>query len=609
MNHAQATEEISLRSHVDPENTWNVAALFPSSKEWESSFNQLSENKEPPFWPTIAKFKGRLKEGPEKVKELLSLIFQIARDVDKLYTYAHLRHDEEVTVTENKEAYEKISSLAHAFSQECAWFEPELLALPQTLIDSYLQSSILLPFRFHLEKIIHLKSHTLSNDEEELLAKAGKLLSSSAKAFSSLNNADLKFGSILDETGKEHPLSHGLYQLYLRKPDRTLRENAFKQMQNTFAGFENTLCELIHGQVEAHLFGAKARKYKSCLEAALFPKNIPTTVYHSLIAAVRKGLPTLHRYINLRKKVLKLDKLHLYDMYIPLVPDVEMKIDYVKAQELVIESVAPLGKEYQNLLKKGLVSERWVDRFENKNKRSGAYSSGCYDSYPYILMNYRGILRDVFTLAHEAGHSMHSLLANQTQPYQSSHYPIFVAEVASTFNEELLMDLILKEATRAEEKAFLINEKLEDIRATFFRQTMFAEFELQLHTFAEEGVPFTPKLLKEVYYKLNKEYFGEGAEVDNEIMVEWARIPHFYYNFYVYQYATGLAASLSLAENVLKGKEGAQNAFLNFLKAGGSRYPIDLLKMAGIDMTTTAPVEAAIRSFEQLVIELEGLLR
>ncbi|MCB1181074.1 MAG: oligoendopeptidase F [Chlamydiia bacterium] len=595
---------ISVRSLIQPEDKWNIETLFPSLSAWDAAFSQVTESVISPFWPKLLSYKGRLHEGILVLKEILEHLICVNRDLEKLYTYAHLRHDEEITINDHKRAFERISSLIHAFSQETAWFEPEVLSLQEDILQGYLDSEILAPYRFYLEKIVHLKSHTLTGDKEELIARVGKSLATPAKTFSALNNADLNLGTVTDSTGKIHPLSHGLYQVYLRSPDRTLRENAFKQMHNTFASFENTLSELINGQVEAHLFSAKTRKYTSCLEAALFPKNIPLAVYKSLIDAVRYGLPALHRYIELRKQALGVEKLHLYDMYAPIVSEVEMKMEYNQGEDLVIESVAPLGEEYQALLCKGLKEQRWVDRYENKHKRSGAYSSGCFDSYPYILMNYRGTLRDVFTLAHEAGHSMHSLLSILTQPFHYSHYPIFVAEVASTFNEELLMHLILKNISNSQEKTFLINEKIEDIRATLFRQTMFAEFELKIHVFAEEGIPITPQLLKEEYYKINEDYFGKNAVIDEEISVEWARIPHFYYNFYVYQYATGISASLSLAEKVLKGNETARAAYLNFLKSGGSRYPIDLLKIAGVDMTSREPVEAAIRHFDGLVTEL-----
>jgi oligoendopeptidase F len=493
------------------------------------------------------------------------------------------------------------------FQQECAWIEPELLALPADLIDDYMKSPELADYRFHVEKIVRMRPHTLSADKEELLAMAGKPLQAPPKAFSALNNADIKLGKITDSEGKEHDLTHGLYQMYLRSQDRVLRENAFKGMLNSFQGFENTIAELLYGQVQTHLFNAHARQYPTCLDAALFPKKIPLSVYRSLIQAVRGGLETLHRYVRLRKKILHLPEVHLYDMYVPLVPQVDIKMSYVEAEDAIIESVAPLGEQYQNALKRGLKSERWVDRYENKNKRSGAYSSGCFDSFPYILMNFRGILRDTFTLAHEAGHSMHSYLSKTSQPYHYSHYPIFVAEVASTFNEELLMNLLLNRFTKKEEKLFLVNEKMEDIRATLFRQTMFAEFELKIHELVESGAPLTPSLLKEIYYQLNADYFGPDAFIDDEIRIEWARIPHFYYNFYVYQYATGISAALSLAEKVLAGDSGARDNYLAFLSSGCSLFPIDLLKLAGVDMTTPEPVQAALRKFDSLLTELESL--
>lgn len=601
-------EQLIDRSFVIEENQWNVAALFPSFKKWEEEMAQVTENQKSPYWPVLQALHGRLGEGPLVIKELFETVFTLSRKLEKLYTYAHLRHDEEITQDLPKAAFQRITSLLFSFQQETSWIEPELLALPSELIESYLNAEELKAWRFHIEKIIRMRPHTLSADKEELLALSAKPMQSAPKAFSALNNADLKFNKIKDQTGKEFELTHGLYQLYLRSPDRTLRENAFKTLHEKFLGFENTLAELLAGETESHIFQARARKFNSSLEAALFPKKIPLEVYRSLIEAVREGLPSLHRYISLRKKILKVQDLHLYDMYVPLVADVEIQLDYADAEEVVIDSVAPLGFEYQNTLRKGFKKDKWVDRYENKNKRSGAYSSGCYDSYPYILMNFRGILRDTFTLAHEAGHSMHSFLSNQTQPYHYSRYPIFVAEVASTFNEELLMDLFLKKRTKNAERLFLINEKIEDIRATLFRQTMFAEFELKIHELAEANTPLTPALLKEIYLKLNQDYFGEAAYIDPEIAIEWARIPHFYYNFYVYQYATGISAALSLAEKVLNGDCAAKQNYLNFLKGGGSLYPIDLLKIAGVDMSSPEPVRSAIRHFDSLLNQLEATI-
>lgn len=602
------------RNEVASQDRWNVEALFPNTQMWENEFVKVvtPENlTADPKWPELAAFRGKLNEGADKVKAALDLMMSIGRHIEKLYTYAHLKHDEDIVATEYKSAFQRITSIVYDFQKECAFFEPELLILPQDLLDSYLSSPLLATYKFYLEKIIRLKPHTLDTAQEELLAMAAKALEASPKAFSAYNNADIKFGSIKDGQGNDKELSHGLYNMYIRENDRTLRENAFKQLHGKFSDMENTLTELITGLVQSHVFGAKAKKYKSSLEAALFPKNIDTSVYRSLISSVRENLPSLHRYVALRKKILKVPELHLYDMYVPLVPKVDINIDYAEAERLVLESVAPLGLEYKTLLTEGLMKQRWVDRFENRNKRSGAYSSGCYDSFPYILMNYRGILKDAFTLAHEAGHSMHSLLSNTTQPYHYASYPIFVAEVASTFNEELLMDLLLKQVKTPEEKLFLINEKIEDIRGTLFRQTMFAEYELKIHEMVESGIPLTPASLKSEYKKLNQDYFGPSAFIDDEISIEWARIPHFYYNFYVYQYATGVSAALSLCEKMLNGspeeKNKARQAYLNFLKSGSSQYPIDLLKIAGVDMNSQEPVRLAIRRFDHLVTELEQL--
>ncbi len=598
---------VKTRAEVLPDDQWNVAELYPSLDQWEKEFAAVCEKPTKPHWPKLQSYRGRLKEGPKIVKEALDLSFEIARRLEKLYTYAHLRHDEEITLDASKKAFLQISSLMYDFQQESSWIEPEILELPEAKISELLASPLLATYRFHIEKLVRMRPHTLSADKEELLAMAGKPMQTPPKAFSALNNADIKLGKVKDGQGQELDLSHGLYQMYIRSPDRTLRANAFIAMQEKYLGLENTMAELLYGEIQSHIFGSRARTFSSSLDAALFPKKIPLEVYHSLIKTVRSGLKSLHRYVSLRKKLLKLDEAHLYDMYLPLIPQVEIRMDYKEAEELVIESTAPLGKDYQNAVKKGLKTDRWVDRYENQNKRSGGYSSGCFDSFPYILLNYRGILRDVFTLAHEVGHSMHSYLSHKTQSYQYSHYPIFVAEVASTFNEELLMDLLLKRREKKEEKLFLINEKIEDIRATFFRQTMFAEFELKIHELVEQETPLTPALLKEIYLQLNRDYFGPDATIDNEIAIEWARIPHFYYNFYVYQYATGISAALSLAGKVLGGDTHARDNYLSFLKGGGSLYPIDLLKLAGVDMSSPEPVQATLRKFDSLVTQLEQL--
>lgn len=596
------------RSEVAIDDKWNVESLFLNLDEWQKEFDAISQKNQSPYWPELLAYRGKLGDNAETLKSALDLLLSIDRKLSTLYTYAHLRHDENIVEDKHKVAYNKILSLIHAFHLEASWFDPELLALPNETISKYLSSPTLATYRFHLEKIIHVKPHTLSPDKEEILALAGKALQASHKAFSAINDADFNFGTILDSENNEKELTHGTYGIYLRSQDRVLRKNAFFQMHGTYQKYENTLSELINGEIQGHLFHARARKYPTCLEAALFPKNIDTSVYHALIQAVHEGIGSLHKYVDLRKRILKTDSLHLYDMYVPLTSQMEMKLPYLEAEDLVIESVAPLGTEYQNILRDGFKKHRWVDRYENKNKRSGAYSSGCYDSMPYILMNYKEQIRDVFTLAHEAGHSMHSFLSHQNQPYHYGDYPIFLAEVASTFNEDLLIQLLLKRAQTKEEKIYLINQKIEDMRTTLFRQTMFAEFELFLHEMAEKNVPLTPNLLKEEFRKINEFYFGKNAVIDSKAEIEWARIPHFYYNFYVFQYATGISAATALSERVVKGGKAEQSAYLSFLKGGCSRYPIDMLQVAGVDMRSPKPVKSAIQKFDLLVDELGKLI-
>ncbi len=593
------------RSEVAPQDKWNVEALFPTLTEWEVEFDRFAPAGSLPQWPELAKFKGRLGESPEILKQALDTLFAISRKLRLLYTYAHLRHDEDITQDANKVAYNKISSIYHQFNEESSWFDPELLALSDATINNMLTSPILADYHFCIEKIVRVKQHMLPEEQEALLAMTGKALQAPQKAFSAISDADFKFGTITDSKGNKKELTHGSYGLYIRDQDRQLREHAFKQLHGKYKEYENTICELLNGQIQSHVFNAKARGYESSLDAALFPKNIDTAVYHSLIKTVNSHLDVLHSYISLREKVMNVGQLHLYDMYVPLISAVDIRLSYKEAEEIIIESVAPLGIYYQNLLAKGLKEQRWVDRFENKNKRSGGYSSGCYDSMPYILMNYKDILRDAFVLAHEAGHSMHSLLSRQNQPYQYSDYPIFLAEVASTFNEDLLMRLMLDRVKTKEERIFLINEKIEDIRGTLFRQTMFAEFELWLHQAAEQNVPLTPKLLNETFKELNQRYFGDRVIIDTEAESEWARIPHFYYDFYVFQYATGISAALALSERVVNGGAAEQEDYLSFLKSGCSRYPIDILQTAGIDMRSPEPVAAAISKFGDLVSKLK----
>ncbi len=603
---ADKTQE---RNQIEKQYHWNVEALYPSWEAWQQDLNKWGREESDPHWPELAPFRNTWKQSPENLKALIELCCEIDRNLSKLYTYAHLRHDEDVAEETAKKAHSRIVTLLYAFRQETAWIEPEMLQLPEEELNAILRSPVLKEYEFYLEKIVRMKKHTLAAPEEELLAMAGKALETASQAFGAFNNADLKFPPVIDVKGNTRELTHGKYLLYLREKDRTLREGAFKNLHRTFFSYENTLCELLSGQIQRHLLEMRARKYNSCVDAALFPNQIDVKVYTSLIEAVRSHLPALHRYMHLRKEAMGLDKLHLYDLHVPLVRQVDMGMTYEEATKVVVESVAILGEDYQRALNQGLSQDRWVDRYENARKRSGAYSSGCYDSMPYILMNYHGTFNDVMTLTHEAGHSMHSFLSRRNQPYHYSQYSIFVAEVASTFHEELLLRHLLAQVKSKEQKAFLINQKLDDMRATLLRQTMFAEFELKLHAWAEQGIPMTPALVKTEYRKLNEEYFGPDVHVDEEADIEWARIPHFYYNFYVYQYATGISAAHALVDKVLNGGEKGREDYLAFLSSGSSKYPIDVLKLAGVDMRTPEPVEAAMRHFNELVTELGELLR
>lgn len=594
------------RNEIPAENRWNVEALYLTPEMWKEELNKIQGREKAPKWPQLSQYKERLHD-PEAVAGLFESYLSLQRKLEKLHTYAHLRLDEDLGNDSFKSDFGLISSLIHEFSLETSWIEPGFLSLTEGQFQKLMANSALDPYRFHLEKIGRMRPHTLSPEQEELMALSGKALDTSYKAFGALNNADLTFKSALDSQGQEHPLSNGSYLVYLRSPDRLLRKSAFENIHRGYEAHANTLCELIQGQVQGHLFVARARKFDSCLEAALFPHQIDRAVYENLIASVRARAPLMHEFISLRKKVLKLPEVHVYDLYVPLVEETALKMDYSEAREEVIASVAPLGFSYQNHLQKGLVQDRWVDAFENMRKRSGAYSSGCYDSMPYILMNYHGTLNDVLTLAHEAGHSMHSLLSRTHQPYIYSQYPIFVAEVASTFNEQLLLSHLKSKKTSKKDQAFLINFEMERIQSTIFRQTLFAEFELQLHKWAEEGVPLTPALLKKTYTQLYRDYYGPDLALDPELEIEWARIPHFYYNFYVYQYATGISAALALFQQAMQ-DEKAKDRYLEFLSSGGSKYPIDLLKGAGVDMRKPDVVNAALDYFGHLLEDLRKIL-
>ncbi len=592
---------IPERCDIPPDHKWDVEAFYDSTNYWEKDFKSAKSD-----WANLQKYKGKLHQ-PKALKEALSLFFNIDRMLSRLYTYAHLRFDEDLGNDGHKNAYSRIQTVYFDFQTETSWMEPEILEIQEQDFVSLLNSKELKPYKNYLEKLKRLKKHTLSEAEEELLALSAKSLSTSHKAFSSFNNADLKFEPAVDEKGKSHDLSQGLYNSYMKSKDRHLRKSAYENLLKGYLKYENTLAELLSGQVQNHIFVAKAKKYKSALDAALYTHNINLGVYKNLIETVKKNIHVLYKYISFRKKVLGVKELHPYDLHVPLTEETSFNMTYEQAKEVVLESVQPLGNLYCDSLEKGLYEQRWVDVYENQRKRSGAYSSGCYDSYPYILLNFHGTLNDVFTLAHEAGHSMHSHLSNEHQSFIDAQYPIFVAEVASTFNEQLLLKNLLQRSESKKEQVYLINYAIEAIRGTLFRQTLFAEFELKIHEWAEEGVPLTAAFLKKEYHKLYEEYYGPDLVLDDLIEIEWARIPHFYYNFYVYQYATGISAAISLVEGVLDNSPKLNN-YLTFLSSGCAQFPLDLLKTAGVDMTKPGPIQGTLSVFEELVDELEELL-
>ena len=598
---------IRSRNEVPNEERWNVEAFYPTLQNWQKEFEKAEGKKAFPRWPDLSSYKGALKDSPEVVARFFHSYFDLQRQLEKLHTYAHLRLDEDLGNDALKKNFGLITSLFHDFQLEFSWVEPELLSLNEEEFKKLLSDPILKPYQFYLEKIGRMRPHVLSSELEELMALGGKALETPYKVFGVLNNADLTFAPATTEKGEKRDLTTGTYLLYLRDADRQLRKSAFEELHRSYQKHGNTFCELIQGQVQSHLFSAKARKFKDCREAALFPFAVDGAVYDMLVDVINSNLKELHSYVGLRKKLLKLDELHPYDLAVSLVPELKMNMTFSDACNLVVESVAPLGEEYQAILKRGLLNDGWVDPFENKSKRSGAYSSGCYDSMPYILMNYHGTFQDVLTLAHEAGHSMHSFLSRENQSYVYASYPIFVAEVASTFNEQLLLHLLKERAKSNRERAYYICTEIEGIRTTIFRQTLFAEFELLIHRYAEEGVPLTPSLVKEAYLELNKKYYGPELVLDAGIEAECFRIPHFYYNFYVYQYATGLSAAIDLFQKSL-GSPEARDRYLGFLKSGGSRYPLELLRLAGVDLCKKEALESAMKRFAQLVDEFRRLL-
>ncbi|HLU21130.1 MAG TPA: oligoendopeptidase F [Bacillaceae bacterium] len=604
MANETAVKTLPARSEIPEELTWRLEDIFESDDAWEKEYEDIKG-----LLKEAGNYKGKLSDSSETLYEALQFQSKVSERMGKLYTYAHMRYDQDTGNSHYQGLNARAESLYSVVASEFSYIVPEILDIDESKLAQFVEENKDLQLYKHaLEEINLQRGHVLSAEQEALLAQASEVLGSSSTTFGMLNNADLEFPVIKDENGNDVQISHGNYVKFLESQDRSVREAAFKKVYETYGKFSNTFSSTLSGTVKKDNFYASARNYQSARQAALAANNIPESVYDNLVETINKNLHLLHRYVKLRRKVLGVDKLHMYDLYTPLVKDVKMEISYDEAKELVIAGLQPLGEEYVNILKEGF-SNRWVDVEENKGKRSGAYSSGTYGTNPYILMNWQDNVNNLYTLAHEFGHSVHSYYTRKTQPYPYGDYSIFVAEVASTCNEALLGDYMLKQTDDKQQQLYLINHYLEGFRGTVFRQTMFAEFEHLIHKKAQEGVALTAEMLTKEYYALNQKYFGEeDIIIDDEIGLEWSRIPHFYYNYYVYQYATGFSAAAALSKQILEEGEPAVERYLGFLKAGSSDYPIEVLKKAGVDMTTSEPIEAACKVFEEKLNEMEALL-
>lgn len=594
---------LPTRKDVPVEYTWRLEDIFATDEQWEQEFQQIQA-----LLPKFSEYKGRLGESAQMLYEALQYRDHVFMRLGKLYAYAHMRHDEDTANSLYQGLETRAEGLYAEAGQATAFIVPEILAMDEDVLHTFLQQYEPLRLYAHeLDEMNRQRPHVLSEKEEALLAQAAEVMNASSNTFGALNNADLRFPTITDENGEEVEVTHGRYIRFLESEDRRVRRDAFKAVYDTYRKYENTFASTLSGAVKRNNFFARVRNYRSAREAALSKNQIPETVYDNLIETIHRYLPLLHRYVQLRKRVLGLDELHMYDLYTPLVKQVDMKVTYEEAKDILLKGLTPLGDEYISIVKEGF-DNRWVDVQETRGKRSGAYSSGSYGTNPYILMNWQDNVNNLFTLAHEFGHSVHSYYTRKYQPYPYGNYSIFVAEVASTCNEALLNDYLLKTIDDEKKKLYLLNHYLETFRGTVFRQTMFAEFEHMIHQMAQNGEALTAKVLTEKYYELNKTYFGDGVVIDEEIGLEWARIPHFYYNYYVYQYATGFSAATALSKQILEEGTPAVERYIGFLKAGSSDYPIEVLKKAGVDMTSPKPIEQACQVFEQKLQELEQLL-
>ncbi len=597
-----AAGAIPSRHEVAAADTWDLTLLYPDDAAWQAAFGALQQE-----WPVVTKYAGRVGESVATLLEVLEEEKKLNLTIERLYHYAMLRVAEDASDAGNLQREGLLQNLLTRISEATAFVSPEIQAIDDERFEGYLATAELAPWRTALRKLRRLKAHTLSGPEERLLALGATAVRGHRDTFDQLTNVDMRFGTLKDEHGREQELSQSSFSSFLVKRDPQLRKAAFHQFYHQFAGHQYTLASTLAHSVRSDVFRARARNYPSAREAALFSDDIPVSVYDNLIASVRANLAPLYRYYELRRKVLKLDEIHHYDTYVPMVGSVETRTSFDAAADKVLTALAPLGQEYTSTLATGFRNGRWCDRYENKGKRSGAFSSSSYGNPPYILMNYKeDVFSDIYTLAHEAGHSMHSWYSQREQSFQDYDYPIFLAEVASTFNEELLTHHLLAETSDPKMRAYLLNRQIDDIRGTVYRQTMFAEFEKLIHELEEKGEALTLDVFRSVYRGLLEAYFGPDFALDPVLELECLRIPHFYSAFYVYKYATGMSAAVTLSQQVLE--TGKTEPYLGFLKSGGSRFPLPTLAAAGVDMSQPTPIEATLQLFARRVEELEALL-
>ncbi|WP_019850672.1 oligoendopeptidase F [Desulfitobacterium sp. PCE1] len=595
--------KLKTRSEIPEQYKWHLEDIFPSDQAWEEEFLKAEKLLE-----RAEAFQGHLGDSVETLLACFEWMNEVGQSVGEIYTYARMRRDEDNRNSRYQALTDRAGALSVRVGSALAFVVPEILALPEGRLEGFRKTNEKITLYDHaLEDILRKREHVLSSQEEKLLAEMGEIAEGPSTIFGMANNADLKFPSIKNEKGEEVELTKGNYIQFMESEDRRVRQEAFETLYGTYQKQINTWAAILNSNIKGDAFFAKARRYPSAIEASLHDDKVPLTVYDALIDTVREFLPEMHRYVKLRKKALGLDDLHMYDIYVPIVSEAKMTIPYQEAVDMCLEGLKPLGSEYRKVLEEGFTSH-WIDVYENQGKTSGAYSWGTYRSHPYVLLNHQDTLDSMFTIAHEMGHSLHTYFSNRTQPHIYAGYKIFVAEVASTLNEALVMEHLLKTTEDPKLLAYLLNHYLEQFRGTVFRQTMFAEFEKKTHAMVEQGEALTAELLSSIYLQLNTDYYGPDVVMDPQIAMEWARIPHFYNAFYVYKYATGFSAATALARKILDEGEPAVERYLKFLSSGSSDYPIELLRKAGVDMETPVPVREALQVFTSLLDRLEALL-